>query len=488
MTSRIDTLFGTEVMPYRNRDTTVAIIGGGFTGAAVAWNLANAGLAAPTSIVVFEPREKLGAGLAYDTRNPVHRINVPATRMSLDTSRPEQFMAWLTAQDYLSTDPDALAADGNLYPRRQAFGQYVYAQVEPYLRNGRIAHRRAEVERVTRTVDGRWRITASDGQTLDADCVVIATSHPAPVAPRSLSNLLEGHPRYVPDANAPHALASIRKTDSVLVVGNGLTSADVVASLLAEGHQGSILAISRRGLRSRGHAAVVQELYGDFLTRPVTTARNLTKRIREAISQARAQGLSWHAVLDAVRGQARDIWSNLSIDERRRLVRHLRPFWDVHRFRIAPQLEKALDDARSRGQFTSLAASIQAVAYHDSRIRVALKAARRGGPLLRDVDAVIVTTGPAHGGVVGSQPFLAGMAEAGLIAADPIRLGLSCDHEARILAADGQVIRGLFVAGPLARGTFGELMGLPQVSDHARLVAEAVAAFMAEIRASDDAA
>ncbi len=40
--------------------TTIAIVGGGFTGAAVAYHLAAHGAAA--RIVVFEPRERLGAG------------------------------------------------------------------------------------------------------------------------------------------------------------------------------------------------------------------------------------------------------------------------------------------------------------------------------------------------------------------------------------------------------------------------------------------
>ena len=76
----------------------VAIIGGGFTGAAVAVHLAEHGQTGVAArIVVFEPREKLGTGLAYDTNEAANRINVPAGRMTLFPDDPESFIRWIAS-------------------------------------------------------------------------------------------------------------------------------------------------------------------------------------------------------------------------------------------------------------------------------------------------------------------------------------------------------------------------------------------------------
>lgn len=474
-------------MPANNeiRRPIVAVIGGGFSGGSVAWHLASALAATGPCIVVFEPREKLGAGLAYDTINPVHRINVPAVKMSIDPSRPEHFVEWIGVNDAVAGDMDAYAADGQLFPRRQVFGHYVDAQIRPFVDSGRIEHWRENVVKVDRQVAG-WRIESESGAILQADIVVIATSHPAPSAPAALASILEGHPRFVPDATVPDALRPIRAEDCVLVVGNGLTSADVIASLAAQGHTGRITAISRRGLRSRGHPPKAQEQHGDFTTRPIRSARLLTRRIREAIEEAALFGVSWHAVLDAVRSQALPIWQNLPVAERRRVVRHLRPFWDVHRFRIAPQVENAVDKAIALGRLDVLAASVAAVSYHEGRVRCALRLARGHGTLIRDFDAVVVTTGPAHGGILDSQSFLADLKASGIIHPDPARLGIACDMQSRALDAADHPVDGLYIAGPLARGTFGELMGLPQVAEHAAAVAREVMARVAQRPASFD--
>lgn len=453
---------------------TIAIIGGGVTGAAVAYHLARSEDAGSPGIVVFEPRETIGRGLAYDTADPVHRINVPATRMSILPDEPDHFARWIEATDALAGDMPAIRPDGNVFPRRSVFGDYVFSNLKPLLERGAIRHVRSAVAEVSRR-NGRWHVASTDGKVLLADILVIAATHPAPKSPSRLALPLTGHPRFIEDPTVSDALSPIRSQDRVLVVGNGLTSADVIASLKERGHRGAIVAISRRGLRSRGHAPFPQEPFGDFLSSPETHASRLLARIRATIRAAAQDGLTWHAVLDQVRAQGSALWSDLPVVERRRIVRHLRPYWDVHRFRIAPQVEDVLDREIAAGRLEVMAASIDRAETKDDAIRSLIK--RRGRSLLekREFDAVVVTTGPAHGGLLSSQDWLQHLGKEGHIKIDPTGLGLACNEYAWALRADGTADCSLFIAGPLARGQFGELMGFPQVPENAVFVAKLIA-------------
>ncbi len=452
----------------------IAIIGGGVSGAATAFHLAQADQDPAPEIIVFEPRDGLGRGLAYDTVEPAHRINVPAARMSLHTDEPDHFLRWIDAHSATAGDADALRPDGNLFPRRNVFGNYINAMLQPLIADGAVRHHRATVAHLLRDRQ-RWCLVDEDGGETKADIVVIATSHPPPVAPGGLQTLLKDHPRFVPDPTKAGALDAIRPSDRVLVIGNGLTSADVIASLALKGHTGAITAVSRRGLRSRGHAPFPQDPAGDFLTDPAFTARALLKNVRRAIRDAVTAGLTWHGVIDQVRAQGQSIWQILPIAERRRIVRHLRPYWDVHRFRVAPQVEVALDEAIAQGRLEILAGSIAGTTIENETVRCALRLRRHRETVERTYDAVVVTTGPGHGGILASQPFLAELAESGYLELDPTGLGLACTRNSEAIGPAAGVTPSLLIAGPLARGTFGELMGLPQVTEHAAFVASVVA-------------
>jgi uncharacterized NAD(P)/FAD-binding protein YdhS len=464
-------------MPYTSPTVpTVAIIGGGFTGAAVAYHLASL-TDDHSRILVFEPRAEIGRGVAYSTQDPVHRINVPAARMTLLPDDENHFARWLAAQDALARDPEATLRNGQSYPARRLFGRYVAEQLDPLITSGRIEHHRARIVSVAKDGSG-WLLITDAGEVFAADIIVISTSHPPPVPPAMLAQAFGANPRFIADPWVPDALAPIAAEDRVLVVGTGLTMADAIATLDTQGHRGSITAISRRGQRSHSHAQSHVEPFGDFLTRPSHTALGLLRRVRSTLQA----GGAWQGLFDRLRIQGPDIWKALPLAERRRLIRHLRPFWDTHRFRIAPQIGAILDRRIAEGTLSIEAASIRRAVMASGRFAVTLRS-RNGALQTREFDAVIATTGPGHGSILNSQPFLAELRASGSLMPDATGLGIAVDEASRLIGPHGATPHA-FVAGPLARGTFGELMGLPEVTNHAVSVAANVARLLPDFAAT----
>jgi uncharacterized NAD(P)/FAD-binding protein YdhS len=452
---------------------TIAIVGGGFSGAATAYHLAERMSAAGGRLVLYEPRARLGAGLAYDTQNQVHRINVPADKMHLIPDDEDHFVRWLHAKNALDGDPEARLSDGRLFPRRAAFGDYVEANLRPLVTRGMIQHRRRRVISIARD-GGQWRLKDDAGDGLDADVVVIATTHPPPSLPRILAPL-RNDKRLFADPTAAHCFGDLSGDERILIVGAGLTMADVAATLHARRHRGAILAISRHGLRSKGHAEHPVEPSGDFVSQPERSALSLLRRIRREVRAAALSGESWHATFDALRKQGPEIWKALPVVERRKLALRLRAFWDVHRFRVAPMIEKAIDELIAAGRLKIIAAALEDAQARENSVSIRYRSRGVGLSQQEYFDRVIVTTGPSHRDIFAWQPALAEMSAAGCLALDPVGLGLWCDMQARALDPHGDPVPGLYIAGPLARGAFGELMGLAEIAEFAVFLANEIA-------------
>lgn len=454
-------------MPELKRKS-VAIIGGGLTGGAIAYHLAQR--EAPAEIVVFEPREDLGQGLAYGTDDPAHRINVPAAKMSLLPSDENHFINWITQTNALVHDREASAKDGQIYVRRSLFGRYVSEHIRPLLDKGAIVHQRGRVTSIAKGGQDRWVIATAEGTRHEADIVVLATTHPPPGVPAVLARALGNDPRLISDATLKDAVRGIEPSARVVIVGTGLTMADVVASLDSQGHRGPIFAFSRRGLLSRGHAREAHANFGEFVASAIS-ARALLRAVRVTIEDALERGIPWQPVIDAVRAQATLFWPKLPVAERQRIVRHLRPYWDVHRFRIAPQIKAILSERIAGNTLVVKAASLVSTKADDDGITIEVLSRKERQTETIAADYVIVTTGPAHGAVLTTQPHLAELAREGFITADPFGLGISCNIRGQAIDADGAAQLSILIAGPLARGTFGELMGLPQVTNYAQSIA-----------------
>ncbi len=149
-------------VPIASARLTVAVVGGGFTGAAMAMHLvAGKGFPTDASVVVIEPRSELGRGLAYSATDPAHRVNVPAARMTLFPDMPDDFENYLS--DMSSHDDTELVGhDGSPYPKRSVFGDYVSARIQPFLDDGRIRHWWAKAISVSQR-GSCYEIAGSDG-------------------------------------------------------------------------------------------------------------------------------------------------------------------------------------------------------------------------------------------------------------------------------------------------------------------------------------
>jgi uncharacterized NAD(P)/FAD-binding protein YdhS len=448
----------------------VGIVGGGFTGAALAFHLARRAVPG-LEITVYEPRAALGAGLAYGTDDPAHRLNARAQRMSMMPDDGGHFCDWIFKTEACRDDAAAVLEDGRIFPRRSIYRRYVADQMAPLLQSGAVAHVRQAVTGLERHDEG-WRIELAHGAAETADVVVLATGHAPPAAPARLADAFGGEDKFIADPTVPEVARKVEAGDRVLIVGTGLTMADIVSSLHLRGHAGPITAISRRGQSPRGHAVVERPLFGDFEMRPAGSALELLAQVRETLAAAQRAQTNWQSVFDALRCQAQPIWRQMPEAEKRRVLRHLRPFWDVHRHRLPPQIAAALARRVSTGGLVIRAASIAGAALVDGAMRVALRPRGGDAAVEEDFDAIFITTGP---GPAEGKDLIARLIGAGTICADPLGQGLGCNRHSQAVTRDGAAHDRLLIAGPPARSHFGELMSVPEIAVQVQDIATTIA-------------
>lgn len=448
----------------------VTVVGGGFSGTVFAHHLLRES-PVPVTVDIVEERPSLGAGVAYSASDPHQTTNVAAARMSVYAEDRGHFERWLVARGKAGYgEPDR-------YPNRSLFGTYVHdllRDTRPGHAGSRLRHRRERVAAVER-IGGTLAVRTSASAPRPADAVALATGNPVPVPPPSLC-ALAGDARVVLDPWAPHALATVRPDDRVLVVGIGLSMGEAVMGLRAAGHRGPVVAIARRGRRPERGMTEAPPAFGAFADHRPVTAVALLRHFRAEVRRAVAAGLSWRSVAAAVRAQAWDVWSSLPAVEKRRFVRHLRPFWEALRHVMPGAVYDALLAEERAGRLHVLAASLHTVEAGSDGLHATLR--RRGaasqGKWRDRFDVVLNCTGPAYATLTETDPFWAGLARAGLVRPDPVGLGIAVDHEGRALDGRGSAQPDLLVLGTLARGTFGELTGVFELSRQAHDAARAL--------------
>jgi uncharacterized NAD(P)/FAD-binding protein YdhS len=449
---------------------TVAIIGGGFSGSLFALKFARA--QPDARVVLIERGRRVGRGLAYGACAPYHLLNVPVARMEVGLQ--PSFTDWLRARTFLLGE--ALVESGGdisaAFVPRELFGTYleerVLAAASPDPRHGFSIVRGEAV----RLLDFPERgVLLGDGREIAADLIVLATGNLPPRPPQGRDGWLYDTQLFVPDPWADDAFEGLAPDAPVVLLGTGLTMVDVALRLAAGGHIGPMHAISRRGLLPHTHRGGGSwQPFHD----PKTPAspRALMRLLRAEARRAFEAGIPWQRVMDTMRPAVARVWHGWSDKDRAQFLRHLRPRWDVHRHRIAPRVAAKLAALVAGGQLHAMAGRVSAYKPRDGAVDVVV--AKRGSGTCETIHAarVINCTGPRSDMDRLAIPLLADLRRRGLIAPDPLGLGIET-QDCAALGSAGHVSPWLYALGPLTRPTWWEIVAVPEINAQVdRLVAD----------------
>jgi len=450
----------------------IAIVGAGFSGTLVAAHLLGQAESPLTVYLIERTPRQFGRGVAYSSGIECHLLNVPAANMSAFSDDPEHFLRWAKEREKRLIDPPWVTEVGptSFLPRR-AYGDYLSWVIDE-------AERAAGPEvRLERRVDKAIGLTIIPegfslrllgGETLQVHKLVLAVGNFLPGNPTVADPRFYESPRYHGNPWSSEVLQDLLATQSCLLIGAGLTMADWAITLSEAGYRGTIHVLSRRGLWPLAHRPYTPVLFSIDLNAAPQTVRAWLHQIRQCI---RSTGCDWRAVIDALRPTNQALWKSLPLGERRRFLRHLRPFWDFHRHRIAPSIAMRLQALVDSGQLVRHVGRI--MGYRETGRNVDVMIRQRGLDCVDSVrvDAVVNCSGSESDYRELQSPLIKDLLDQGLIHPDPLSLGLDVAHDGALVSGDGNPSHCLFTLGPPQKGILWETTAVPEIRGQAARLA-----------------
>jgi uncharacterized NAD(P)/FAD-binding protein YdhS len=446
------------------QEFTVAVIGGGFTGTTLAAQLVRH--TGPSfSVVVIEKTGLPGRGMAYGTECNSHLLNVPAKDMSAFPEDQEHFLRWAKSNSDWETEPCSFL------PRKQ-YGRYLGTIFSESVLSGgkqRLQWKRDEARALFLNGDGKIEIRLRSGARILADKVVLALGNFPSSDPLLPGRASGDSPRSSPDPYfsdpwSDTSFAGVEHLDSILLLGSGLSSVDVAVELRHRGFPGTIHILSRRGLLPHSHKA--HSPWPNFWNEhSPKCVRGLLRLVRDQMREAERQGADWRGVVNCLRQATPQIWQSLPEVEKRRFLRHIRPYWDVHRHRAAPEITQFIDDQRSNGRIQLHAGRIRNYRENGHRVEITYRMRKSGEESCLSVDRLVNCTAPETGCRRLRDPLLTSLLAQGLVRPDPLSLGLDTSADGALIDQDGIISDSLYAVGPARKGSLWESTAVPEIRE-----------------------
>jgi uncharacterized NAD(P)/FAD-binding protein YdhS len=452
----------------------VVIIGAGFSGAATAIQLLRK-LPKEVELVIINRSGKMAKGLAYGTNSPYHLLNVPAGNMSAIADDPGSFLRYCHANDPL--------VHSGSFVSRALYGQYLEAlladeEAKSSVRCVRIA---GEVSAASQKGNGAL-LRLKTGEELWADHVILAAGNFPPHNPDCVASILAST-AYVPDPWS--TTISVKESSHVLLIGSGLTAIDTLISLKHSAPDIKVTMISRRGLVPQGHrdtlppSKFVTNIHSEILELPPSACRYL-RAIRAEIAKSPEH---WREVITALRPVTSTIWQRLEPSERRRFLRHLQPYWDTHRHRLAPESFRLFQRTLEGKDVNVLSGRIIRTSENAGKIEVEIRRRGHADVARLHFDQVINCTGPCQNVEHIQDQLISFLKCSGVVSVDPLSLGIKVNDQYQVLSQAGVSLPWLNYIGPMLKAELWEATAVPELRMHAGHLATAIANQFSEMRA-----
>jgi uncharacterized NAD(P)/FAD-binding protein YdhS len=446
----------------------VAIIGGGAAAATLLSELLERGSPHSLHLDWFTGGgDSPARGVAYGTASERHLLNVRAASMSMFAGRPRGFL------DFVQRDDPAIA--GTDFLPRSRYGDYLEAEVARALQHGKMHGHDVNVvpfvvDALVPERDGVTVIHGEESHQADAAVLALGALPPQPLASVSAAALDSG--RYVVDPWPMLVRADkLPPPRKVALIGLGLTAVDVVLELSAQWPQAEFVAVSRHGMLPEAHLHTAAAPVGDGAElveamRDAPEIRRWMRLLREAIAQ---EGTEWRAVVDGLRPHLPGLWTELTLEQRSRFMRHACWAWERVRHRMPPQVRETLAALEQNGRLQRRRGRVHAVDVASDGLRLQLDHA--GGTEALDADLVIQTVGLDTDVRRSDHRLVSQLLTNAHITPDPLGLGVTADSNGR-LQHDDRYWPNLFAIGSLLRGTLWESTAMPEIRQQARHLAD----------------
>jgi uncharacterized NAD(P)/FAD-binding protein YdhS len=261
----------------------------------------------------------------------------------------------------------------------------------------------------------------------------------------------------------------IPSASPVMILGSGLSMVDAWLMLAARQHTGPILVVSRHGLLPMAHRRA-EPISIDAADVPFgTSLPYFTRWFRKLVGDVVGAGCDWRSVVDGLRPFNQRIWQNWTPHSRQQFLRHLRPWWNIHRHRLPQQMHARLQEAVARGKVQLLAAEflgtgvVQAEGIVDPHASARIRARGKRGSKDVAVARVCDCGGVSVGVDASSNPLIQSLVGNGQARPDPLHISLDVTPDCALIDASGRPSRRVLVVGPLTRGAFFEIEAIPDI-------------------------